>query len=370
MNRSVISMFLPTLGGGGAERMIVNLAGGLAGRGVEVDLVVANAVGPFRRELDRRVNVVDLRARGALASLPRLSVYLGRTRPKVLLVTLSRAANVAIVARKLARSPTQIFIREANTLSQFAAQNWKERLILAGASFLYPFADGVIAVSEGVAKDIAASFRISDDKIHVVYNPVVTPNLASLAAEEPGHAWLQEGQPPVVLGVGRLHPQKGFDNLIHAVALANQTRPTRLLILGEGDERFRLEACIAKYNLEGSVRLEGFVPNPFMYMARADLFALSSRWEGLPSVLIQALACGCPVVSTDCPSGPREILQGGKFGELVPVDKPELLAESILKGLGRRRPREVLTTATERFSLETSCEAYERILFGHSSEPS
>jgi glycosyltransferase involved in cell wall biosynthesis len=167
----------------------------------------------------------------------------------------------------------------------------------------------------------------------VTYNPVTTDDLPRLAAEPLDHPWVAPGAPPIVLGAGKLKPQKAFDVLLRAFSHMRARRPARLVILGEGPERSRLEALARKLGVAGDVALPGFAANPFAWMSRCGVFALSSAWEGLPGVLIQALACGCPVVSTDCPSGPSEILEPGGLGRLVAVGDTEALAAAIEEAL-------------------------------------
>jgi glycosyltransferase involved in cell wall biosynthesis len=197
----------------------------------------------------------------------------------------------------------------------------------------YPSADAILAVSRGVADDLAATLHLPRECIAVTGNPVVTPDLATRAGEPIDHPWLRPGEPPVVLGVGKLKPQKGFDVLIDAFARARARRPLRLVILGQGPERARLLDRARGLGVGDDVALPGFVANPFAWMARCGVFALSSRFEGLPGVLIQALACGCPVVSTDCPSGPSEILGPGAVAPLVPVGDAAALGEALLRAL-------------------------------------
>jgi glycosyltransferase involved in cell wall biosynthesis len=349
-----LAIFLADLQGGGAERMMVNLAAGLVERGVKVDLVLAKAVGPYLSQVPDAVRVVRLDSRGVLAAVPKLTLYLARERPQLMVTTLRHASVIALIARRLSRTGTPVFIREANTPSKkLAVKRPKPWLVGQLIRRLYSQADGVIAVSEGVAEDIRKHFGIPGEKLAVLYNPVVTPDLEERARADLRHAWFEPGQPPVVLAAGRLHPQKDFPTLIRAFARLRQRTAARLLILGEGDERPRLERLVRELGLSSQVGLPGFVDNPFAYMARAGVFVLSSRWEGLPGVLIQALACGCPVVSTDCESGPAEVLERGKFGELVSVGDEAALAGAIERTLAHPPCRERLRSRSQRYSQET-----------------
>ncbi len=335
-----VGVFVPSLRGGGAERVMLDLAAGFAERGIATDLVLAQAVGPLLSEVDPRVPVTDLRAGRVLGALPALAAYLRRQRPEALLVTLTHASLVALWARRLAGTGTRIVVREANTLSQVTrgAGRDRRRFIPWLARRYFPTADAIVAVSQGVADDLATLTGLPPSRIRVLPNPIVTPDLARRAAEPLDHPWFEPGEPPVVLGVGRLSRQKDFPTLLRAFSRVRADRPARLMILGEGPERGDLLALARRLGVGDDVSLPGFAPNPFPYFRRAGVFVLSSAWEGMPGALIQALACGAPVVSTDCESGPREVLKAGRYGRLVPVGKPEALAAAILETLREPRP--------------------------------
>jgi glycosyltransferase involved in cell wall biosynthesis len=200
-----------------------------------------------------------------------------------------------------------------------------------------PLANRIVSVSEGTADDFVRMSGISRDRIQVIYNPVLSPSLLRRATEPLDHPWFQEGQPPVIVGVGRLIPQKDFRNLICAFALLRKSLESRLLILGEGEQRSMLEGLVRELDLGDSVSMPGVSPNPYAYLKRASLFTLSSACEALPTVLIEAMGCGCPVVSTNCPNGPSEILRGGAYGALVPVGDSRLLADAMLRSLQSSR---------------------------------
>jgi glycosyltransferase involved in cell wall biosynthesis len=231
------------------------------------------------------------------------------------------------------------------------------------ANIFYPGAAGVVAASEGMADDIANVFRIPRDQIQVIYNPAITRDLFTSAAESIPHPWFTPGAPPVVLGVGRLTRAKNFLLLIHAFSQLRSRCPARLVILGEGEERPALEAKARELGVEMDVDLPGFVSNPYPYMRQATVFVLSSAWEGLPNALIQALALGTPVVSTDCPSGPREILKGGALGELIPVGNPDAMRAAIEAVLGGKRSS-VLDSDLDRFRCEAVTQEYLDLILG------
>jgi glycosyltransferase involved in cell wall biosynthesis len=332
-----IAFFQPSLVGGGAERVVVNLMQGITERGIPVDLVLAAAKGPLLDQLPSSVRLVDLRAPRVLRSLLPLAGYLRRDRPRVLISSMGHANLVALWAGKLARGRTPIVVIEHNTLSQ-ESQNERR---LAGRIWpqllrtFYPWATSVVAVSRGAADDLARTSGLPRDRIEAVYNPVITATTTALAGQVPDHPWFASGQPPVVLGVGRLSRQKDFSTLLRAFAEVRRRRQARLIILGEGEERPAIEALAHELGLTEDVALPGFRDNALAYMAGSAVFALSSAWEGLPTVLIEALSAGTRVVSTDCPSGPREILQEGRLGALVPVGDHAALAAAILDALAR-----------------------------------
>ncbi|RYG40716.1 glycosyltransferase, partial [bacterium] len=223
----------------------------------------------------------------------------------------------------------------------------------------YPAAHEIVAVSNGVADDAARVLGLRRERITTIYNPVINPSLRAQAAEPPAHPWFSDGGAPVVLGVGRLNAQKDFPTLIKA--FAQLRTPARLMILGEGEERASLEAQAAPFG--DRIALPGFSANPFPAMTACRVFALSSRFEGLPGALVQAMACGAPVVSTDCPSGPREILEDGRWGVLVPVGDDKALAAALEESLTRPRPV-YPPEASARFEEEPVLDAYERLLLG------
>jgi glycosyltransferase involved in cell wall biosynthesis len=358
-----IAFFLPSLVGGGAERVIVNLAQGITERGLRVTLVLAAAEGVLLDQLPSAVRLVDLRAPRVLRSLVPLAGYLRRERPRVLVSSMGHANLVALWAGRLAGGVTPVIVTEHNTLSQetrnerrLAGRLWPNLL-----RTFYPWATTVVAVSRGAADDLAHTSGLPRDRVEVVYNPVITPTMLALAREAPDHPWFAPGQPPVILGAGRLTRQKDFFTLLRAFAEVRRRRPVRLIILGEGEDRPALKALADDLGVADEVALPGFQANALAYMAGSAVFALSSAWEGLPTVLIEALAAGAQVVSTDCPSGPREILQDGRLGALVPVGDAPALAGAILEALGRPAgaiPVDALTP----FTRDASVDHYLRVI--------
>jgi glycosyltransferase involved in cell wall biosynthesis len=336
-----VALFLPTLEGGGAERVLLNLAAGFCTRGIRTDLVLGVGGGSLLPHLPAAVRLIQFRASRVAYSLYPLAEYLRRERPTALLAGLDHANLVAMAARRLAGGRTRTVITVHCTFQRPESEppGLKDQAIPWLLGRLHHWADEVVAVSKGVADDLSRATGMPRERIAVIYNPVVTPTLIEQASRAPGHPWFEDPDHPVVIGVGRLVSQKNFRLLIDAFAKVKRARPsTRLVILGEGDERNMLEEHIQRLGLQQSISLPGFIENPYACMARAGVFVLSSDFAGLPTALIESLAVGTPVVSTDCLSGPREILQGGRLGELVPVGNVEALARGIERALaaGRR----------------------------------
>lgn len=335
-----IAVFLPALHGGGAERTMLNLAGGIAGRGYAVDLVLSRADGPYLNEIPAGVRLIDLASSSTLKSLPALVRYLRRERPQAMVSALSRANLTAVLARRLSGHPRTLLVNEQNTLSKWSqkSKSWRFRCVPKLASYLYRWTTSVVAVSQGVADDLTGNCGIPADRVQVIHNPGITPQLEAKAQDLVEHPWFAANQPPVLLSVGSLTIQKDYGTLLRAFSHVRRRQPARLMILGEGSERESLESLTNELGLADDVSFPGFVDNPYAYMKRAAAFVLSSQWEGLPTVLVEALYCGVPLVATDCPSGPREILHEGKYGELVPVGDCEELGNAITRTLNGNSP--------------------------------
>lgn len=357
---------LCSYGAGDHWRMMVHLANGFSRRGFLVDLVLANAEGSYLPEVSSTVNLVNLRSKRVVFSLHGLVCYLRKQRPTALLSALNHANVVACIAHKISAVETRLVISERNTLSFELPTNLRGRVVPWFMRRVYPWAHEVVAVSQGVADDLVQSIGISSNKVRTIYNPVVNNELQEKAKEQINHHWFDVDASPVILGVGRLTKQKDFNTLIQAFARIFAKRPVRLLLLGEGDLRNELERTVLELGLGQSVSFLGFVSNPYAYMSRASVFVLSSRWEGLPGALIQAMACGTPVVSTDCPSGPREILENGKWGRLVPVGDADALALAIEQTLDQSTSPQVEHRARD-FGEDQAVKEYLKVLIGPSS---
>lgn len=362
MNR--IAVFVSFSGQGGVERMILNLCGGFVQAGFPVDLVIVRARSAHFDEPPDQVRVIDLASRHTLTSLPALVRYLKKERPIALLAAKDRAIKVAVLARALSRVPVRLVGRIGTTVSAALAGRgaWRLAVWRAGMRLFYPGADLIVAVSQGVADDVMHLARLPPERVRVVRNPVWTPRLERLARETPAHPWFADRSVPVVLGAGRLTRQKDFPTLIRAFATVRAQRPCRLMILGDGNERDELWVLAKQLGVAEDMALPGFQTNPYGYVARASLFVLSSAWEGSPNVLTEALALGVPVVSTDCPSGAREILASGRYGKLVAVGDADALAQAMIETLAHPLPRETLMEAARPYSLDASTRGYMQAL--------
>lgn len=358
-----IAIFIQSLVIGGAERMTLNLVKGLVQQGMQVDLLLANCTGGLLSEVPPQVTIIDLKGKRVLFSLFPLVRYLRSQRPDLLYGIQTHASLIAIWAAGLARIHTPLVISQHTTMSaSLAAEpSFRNSMVKKLGRWFFPYADAVICVSQGVAEDFVETTGMPRQKTHVVYNPVVSPGLEDEARQSISHPWFNRDGPPVILAVGRLTAAKDYPTLLRAFSMVYQKQPARLLILGDGKERAPLESMVRQLGLTENVQMPGFVVNPYAYMARARLLALSSRWEGLPGVLVEALACGTPVVSTDCKSGPREILENGRFGRLVPVGDPDALAAAILDTLQTIPDHALLKRRAEDFTLEKSVKEYLRV---------
>ena len=366
-NKTRLGIFLPFLHQGGVERAMLNLAEGFIGRQVEVDLIVATrAEGPYVSQIPNGIAVVELGAPRPETSLPFLVRYLVDRRPQALLAALTPANIVAICACRISRLAAKLDVKVAVSVQvslrlRETTTPFRARLRPLAYRLFFPWADAVVAASKGVAEDLMA-LGLAPAGIHVIHNPVVTRWTLRRAQEPVGHPWFAPGSPPVVLAVGRFHKQKDFATLLRAFAVVRGLRTVRLVILGEGEERARLEFLRRELGLEADVDMPGFAANPYAYMARSAVFVLSSAWEGFGNVVAEAMACGTPVVSTDCPSGPSEILEGGKWGRLAPVGDAQSLAEAIIQTLDQPRDPVPLRTRAQSFSTEVCVPRYAKAM--------
>lgn len=394
-----IAFLLPDLGYGGVARSMLHLGRELIARGHRVDFVlfrniircydeVPRDAGLFtwknRPDKHAKEDAADVLAR--LVQLPirsrpldwlrmasalrwdpfclidppllhqarAVASYMDLVKPDCVLPSLSRAKAAAILAcRFLTEHPPVVPIVHSFVSRYRHTRRYRH---LAGDAAHF------VAVSDSVSECLSAIIGIPRNGITTIYNPVVDSALELKMAEPPDHPWLVDDGAPVILSAGRLARLKDYPTLIKAFSHLTARRPCRLIILGEGRMRNRIENLIRDLNLVDRVSLPGWVENPFMYMSRASLFVMSSRHEGLPGVLVEALACGCPCVSTDCPSGPAEILRNGQIGPLVPMGDEFALAEAMERTLTRPPDADVLRKRAADFSANAAVRAYEKLI--------
>lgn len=367
LKNTSVSIFLPNLDGGGAELVMLRLAQGLANLGLKVDLVLARTEGAYLTKVPANVRIVDLKSKSPVVLFKTFALrrYLQQQQPDILLSALD-IVSAGTWAKLLAGVPTRIIMCVHTNLSQQFRDKpdvFGGRVRAALVRWFYPWADGIVTVSHGVARDLARVAGLQLQNIQVIYNPVVTPEVLKKAKEPIDHPWFAPGEPPVILGVGRLVRQKDFATLVQAFALVRQRCSAKLMILGDVDKREpaikpQLENLVQRLGLEGEVALPGFVENPYAYMAKAGVFVLSSIYEGFGNVVAEAIATGTSVVSTNCESGPAEILENGKYGKLVPVGDAEALAEAILTTLNNPTDPKILQERSQTFSIDQVVEQY------------
>lgn len=356
-----VAIYLTSMALGGAQRIARNLCAGLVDKGYAVDVILVDARGELLDDLPEDASVVDLDANRVLTSALPLTRYLRRRQPDVLYSMMTECNVIATVSHKLAQTDTRLVVSEHNTPTASASTR-KDRFVLRLVPHTYPHADHIVTVSKGVRDDLRTLLDHSPVDISVVYNPIAVEEIRTQAQEPLDDPWFQNDELNIVLSAGRHAPQKGFDTLLRAFdQLADEQ--VRLVLLGQGPETESLKSLAVELSLTERVKFTGFVENPFKYMANADVFVLSSWYEGFGNVLIEAMATGCPVVSTDCPSGPQEILEGGTYGPLVPIQDPVRMAAAIDATLSDRPDRATLTERADEFSIPRITEQYTEILF-------
>ncbi|WP_440996103.1 glycosyltransferase [Arhodomonas sp. SL1] len=356
-----LAIFLATSGHSGVDRVACNLLSGLVGLGVDCDLITINGHGPYLPEGGdyERVRRIGLPARHVDTALPGLVRYLRRERPTVLMTDKYRVNRMALLARAIARVPTRLALRIGTTVSVDLANRdpWTRHVERWGFRHLYPRADYVLMPSRQAAADLEVLAGWPEGRVRVVPSPVVDPARFDDPAP-PDHPWFAPGGPPVILGAGELSGRKDHATLLRAFARLRRRRDARLVILGRGSQHDRLLELARELGVEADVDLPGFVAEPVCYMAHSAAFALTSRWEGAPVVLIEALACGTPVVSTDCPSGPREVLDEGRVAPLVPMGDDAALADALAGVLDTPPEPAVLREAVAAYGIRRSARGY------------
>lgn len=357
-----LAIFLATSGHSGVDRLARNLAPALARRGYRIDLLKVRHHGPHLDPIPEGVRVIDLGTKHVYPSLWKVAQYLHREKPASMFCDKDRVNHTALLARAMAGSSTHLTLSMGTTVSiDLAHRGFLHRLkTRLSMGWLYRLADNVIVTSEGVADDMTAFTGLPRALINVVPCPIVPAQVFDDNFPKPNHPWFSDGGPPIVMGLGELGSRKDFVTLIRGFARMRSEFPCRLMILGRGRDRERLLATAHELGVSDAIELPGFVDAPYAWLAQASLFAFTSLWEGLGFALIEALAVGVPSVSTDCPSGPREILGNGRYGPLVPVGDHEALATAMLATLRNPLPRATLQEAARPYEIEhaTTCYAH------------
>lgn len=358
-----ISIFVPKMSGGGIARTRATLAEGfVAVRGTEVDFVLETTGGSLQNLIPREARVFEVGQLRFWRLIWALKKYLSEERPDVMLTSKEIHTFAVVIARWISRSQTRIFATVHGDFRMRLLNNRKKSEIYwipIAVRFFYSMIEGVTAVSKGVGHALPKETGLSARRIYCIYDPYDLPLIRREAEAGVQHLWLHEDREmPCILAAGRLAAQKDYETLLVAHKKLQKISPVRLIILGEGPEKIAIKNMIQELGTSDLVDLVGFVKNPFPYMVRADAFVLSSIWEGLGGVLVQALALGVPIVATDCPHGPREVLDDGRLGELVPVRDPDALANAIHRTLKSPPNRERLRASAERFAKETIAAAY------------
>jgi glycosyltransferase involved in cell wall biosynthesis len=364
-----IAIFLRDLEAGGIQKITANLIQEMTRQGVVPDLILATGQGPFLKEIPPEVRVFNFNAKKHILSFFKLSDYLRTEKPDALLSAGFSGNVAATIAHRWSGIKSHLILATHNTLSM-DKRSLRASIripLMALMQTLYPLADTILAVSQASARDLEKELKLKPGSVKTIYNPVVSPEMMLKSQEPNDHPWFQPGQPPVFLTAGRLFEQKNHRNLIEAFAGLRKQQMARLVIFGEGGLRESLAALITELGLESDIWMPGFVANPFTYMRQASAFVLSSDYEALPTVLIEAMACGCPVVSTDCPYGPAEILEEGKYGLLVPSGDATALASAMQKVLELPTEKQLLTERARDFEVERITAQYLRLFESNNS---
>lgn len=352
-----IALFMHTLRAGGGAACLLTVAKGLVARGFSLDLLVLYTSRSDLHLVPKGVRLTNFQRQDSIAALPQLLRYLKRERPDVLLVNSPYPGVAALIAKAFFIRRLSLVFRYPNTFSR-ETPTLDSRLL---QDFL-PFADAIITISRGATEDFKRSFPNVSHLVQYVPNAAITPDIAEQSTWPVAHPWFNDPTRPVILSVARLAPQKDLATLLRAFAEVVRSRPARLVVLGEGDERGRLTLLARELGISPFVQFPGDIRPAFPYMAKAHVFVLSSAWEGLSMALLEAMACGTPVVSTDCPYGPGEILEGGKWGPLVTSGDWRALASAILETLDNPVASNLLIARASRWDAESGIARYVQVL--------
>lgn len=348
---------------GGVQRIMVHIANYFANNGYETTLLLGEAKGPYLSLLDPKVEVLSINSTNRFLLLKYLISVLRFKNPHILFTGVPSFNIMAIIAKYIAGVKTKVVISErSNTFKEFArSTNFFYRLSFLLIPILYRFSDAIVAVSLGVAKDLSRFSFISENRINTIYNPAFNKEIQIEAKKSVEESWLNDKACPVIIGVGRLSAQKDFGMLIDAFYGIYKERQLKLIIVGDGPMHNSLQKKIDEYDLNDSIKLAGFQKNPISWISKSDVFVLSSQWEGFGNILVEALAAGTTIVSTDCKSGPSEILKDGQLGYLVPVSDAEALSKKIIYALDNPFPKDLLVEAAQEFDENIIMKKYEQL---------
>lgn len=345
-----VAMIAPMKSYGGIERTFVTLANEFAKKEITTTLaMLRNSCVPYPDELSERVVVRNLRTRSKRDGIGRVADFVRVEQPDVIITAKDHGAQVVLLSRMIHRWNVPVFVTVTNMWSRVVRRPLQRLFV----RWLYPKANGIIAVSSGVKDDLCDAFGLPRSQVRVIFNPVAPWTPGSHETGSSPHPWLEEGSnTPVILAIGRLEQQKDFPTLMRAFARMRmeRDRSCRLIIIGEGTQREELEKLARELDIVDDFALPGKVTSAIPFLRRASLFVLSSRWEGFGIVIAEALAAGTPVVATNCASGPAEILENGRFGRLVPVGDAAALADAMREALDAPGDRENLMSAADRFA--------------------
>lgn len=365
MNKKHLAIVVSFSGNGGVEKMMINLINEFTKyENLSIDLLLIKDKSKYLQNISEKVNIIKLRSKHSSTSFIPILLYLKKNTPDAVLVAKERAGRAVILAKLLSRNNSRIVLRLGTNLARaMQGKHALARFIRYKLTrFFYRHFSAIVAVSDGVRQDTHTVSNVPLENIHVIRNPVITPQLLQQSTHTPNHPWLTRKTLPVIMGAGRLTQQKGFDTLIQAFALINKQIKSRLIILGDGDPKKELIELATTLGVQDLVDFPGFTNNPYSYLSHADLFILSSRWEGSPNALTEAMALGTQIVSTDCPSGPSELLQNGKIAPLVPVDDPATLANAAIQVLNNPIDPQKIKDAVSSYTPARAAEEYLKLL--------
>ncbi|MFN8144527.1 MAG: glycosyltransferase [Bacteroidia bacterium] len=348
---SHLSIVIGSLRMGGAERAAVNLANEFSSRGIRTDVVMVNAEGEFMNDLSPSVRVVDLHAGRTRKAGNTFAKYLKSENPQIIIAIQAHVQLMVMMSIHRHRLRVPVILNEQSMFSvNVPVKGFRQLVFRLLARHYFPMAAAVTAVSSASALDFTRCFPEMNGKVDVIYNPVITGINRFTEEPAPDHPFFRNKNIPVVISAGRLTESKDFPTLLKAIAIVREKKEVNLIILGEGEMRESLLQLSHDLHIQNAVSLQGFIPNPMLWMNYADVFVLSSKYEGLPFVMVEAMAAGCSVISTDCPGGSSEVLENGRYGTLVPVSAPETMADALFQTLSNRTDKNLLQQRAREFS--------------------